>query len=396
MELKEKFLSMIEFSLGCTEPSAIAYNTSFVGKYLPDATTLKIEIDKMTFKNAFAVGIPNSNGLHGTKNAAIFGFLIANPDLKLEIFKGLNNEIREKFNSCHLKVDIKISDKKYLYIHTTAKNKKGDAVEVITKKTHTGITALKKNSEYIIKKENEKIEEIEFEKKLYKPKEWLKIVDELYSIEGVRKKVKKAIDTNIKAAEFAKRYTKDENSLVFGAVYARMGGDNIEVASCAGSGNKGLTAIIPAVNFAKQINADNEQTTKAVILSCLITSLITAKFGFVSSTCGTIHAAGVGVLGAVLYLQNRFDRFFDAFKIYAEGSYGVFCDGAKKGCAAKAILAQTEAFNAINFALSNIKIEPTDGFLGESFEDTLSNFAQYDAYFKLFDRETIDILQKKF
>ena len=393
MELKDKILKMIEFSLGCTEPAAIALNCAYLSQQIKGAEKIEIEIDKMTFKNAFGAGIPNSNGLSGARWAALLGYLISDTSKGLEIFSLLSEEVVKEAKETKIKLEIRLSDKKQLFIKSKA-NKGDEYAEVVTKRTHTGISQITKNGKIVLKKQDSKIdEEIEFEKDLYDCKKWEKIVDELYESESIRKRIRKAVDVNMKAAEYAKRYSN--NDRLFGAVYARMGGDNIEVASCAGSGNKGLTAIIPVVSFGRKLRKDETDIQKASLLSCFITAIVTSKFGFVSSECGVVHAAGVGVIGGILYLKGKMNLFFDAFKNYIQGVAGVFCDGAKKGCSSKALLAENMALKSIELAEEGINQSEKDGFLGRNFYETINNMFKYDPYFKLFDRETIEILLNK-
>lgn len=88
------------------------------------------------------------------------------------------------------------------------------------------------------------------------------------------------------AAEYGKKYSPggdDVDILVMGAIYARMNGDPIPVMSCAGSGNKGLTGMIPVVVYARNHHLGEEQELKGVMVSILSTVLITSRFGEVSS-----------------------------------------------------------------------------------------------------------------
>ena len=395
-ELSKRLSKMIEFSLGCTEPAAIAYNTAHLAKYIKNAESISVEMDRMTFKNAFAAGIPNSNGLTGARNAALLGYVIADTSKGLEIFEMLSERLLKKYRSSNIKLDIQLSDRKELFIHSTAWDGEGNYAEVTTRKTHTGITEIKKNGEVIFKKKAKKLDdEIEFEDELFNSDRWIETVELLYSDEELRSRVKRAMNVNLNAIEHGKRYLKPQINPAFGAIYARMGGDSIEISSCAGSGNKGIVAIGAVSYFAKNMNKKEEKIVKAVILSCLITSLITSKFGFVSSECGVVHAAGVGLMAALLYLDNRLNLFYDAYKNYIEGVGGVFCDGAKRGCSMKGYTASEMALKSIALAKNSTTAPNTDGFLGRNFKETIYNLLQYDPYFKLFDRETIDILTRK-
>jgi len=395
-ELSKRLEKMIEFSLGCTEPAAIAYNTAHIPKYLKSVKKIQLEIDRMTFKNAFAAGIPNSNGLTGTENAALLGYYIGDTSKSLEIFTLIDDNILKKVLENKIKVKVSLSERKELYIHSRAFDENDNEVEVITRKTHTGIVEIKENGKYIFKKKAKRAEEeIEFEDNLFDVGVWKNTVDKLYENEEVRNKVKKAIEINLKAIEYSKKYLDPKINPAYGAIYARMGGDSVEIASCAGSGNKGIVAIGSLSYIAREKVFKAENIEKAVILSCLITSLITSKFGFVSSECGVVHAAGVGVIAALLYLENKLELFFNAFKNYVEATGGVFCDGAKKGCAMKGYVALDMALKSIDLANKSLTVPYMDGFLGKDFKETIYNLMQYDPYFKLFDRETIDILERK-
>ncbi len=395
-ELSKRLSKMIEFSLGCTEPAAIAYNTAHIQKYLKNVKKIQLEIDRMTFKNAFAAGIPNSNGLTGTENAALLGYFIGDSSRSLEIFTMIDDNILKMVSESRIEVEVSLSERKELYIHSRAFDEMGNEVEIVTRKTHTGIVEIKENGKYIFKKKAKRAEEeIEFEDDYFDFRVWKKTVDELFKDEEVRDKVKKAIETNLEAIEYSKKYLDPQINPAYGAIYARMGGDSVEIASCAGSGNKGIVAIGSLSYIAKENGFNDEKIEKAVILSCLITSLITSKFGFVSSECGVVHAAGVGVMAGLLYLENKLELFYDAFKNYIEGTGGVFCDGAKKGCAMKGYTASEMALKSIDLAKNSLTAPNTDGFLGRDFKETIYNLLQYDPYFKLFDRETIDILERK-
>jgi L-cysteine desulfidase len=76
-------------------------NAAIAGFYLSGALpdSFEIEIDLLTYKNAYNAGIPNGEGEHGTVWAALYGYLTARPQLKLEIFNGVDNDIVLKAKS---------------------------------------------------------------------------------------------------------------------------------------------------------------------------------------------------------------------------------------------------------------------------------------------------------
>ena len=184
-------------------------------------------------------------------------------------------------------------------------------------------------------------------------------------------------------------------NLVMGAIYARMNGDPIPVMSCAGSGNKGLTCMVPVVSWARERTLGEEKEIRAVLMSVLLTNLITSRFGEVSSVCGAQYAAGAGVIGGILYLKDRLDLFNGAYNNFVSAIGGGFCDGAKGSCSMRGNVAVSAAFNAINHAQSGFTVSGRDGFLGNNFRETLDHLARYNPLVARFELETIKILQDK-
>ena len=63
---------------------------------------------------------------------------------------------------------------------------------------------------------------------------------------------------------------------------ARMNGCGLPVVIVSGSGNQGLTASLPVVEYAKELGADWETTLRAVLVSDLITIHLKAEIGRLS------------------------------------------------------------------------------------------------------------------
>jgi L-cysteine desulfidase len=389
--LCETMLNMIQFTKGCTEPAAIAINAANVGKYLKDADKIELEIDKMTFKNAYRAGIPNAGDNIGVAFSAAYGYLIADPKYALEIFDGLNNDIIEKAKVLKEKIDIKIINTNDMLIKTKAYKKKETAY-ALTVHSHENIVEVYAQNELKIKKDIKKQKESEFGEELFDVSRWKQFAEEMYNCADLRNKMQEALNINIQASSLAKKYGDDS---VFRAVYARMKGDKIRVASCAGSGNKGLTALINVYEYAQKIGADKENTLKAALLSCFVTSIITSRFGFISSICGVVHAASVGAMAGILFLKDKINLFNGAFKNFISANSGIICDGAKKSCAMKATSASFSMKKSIELAKNGVEMDYCDGLLGKTFYDTIKNIEQYKNVFGMFDMKTINILRGK-
>ena len=83
-------------------------------------------------------------------------------------------------------------------------------------------------------------------------------------------------------------------TLTAAACDVRMAGVKLPVMSSAGSGNHGLTAILPIVAVAEKLEKSDEELARALALSHLITIYIKLFTGKLSPICGCAVAAGTG------------------------------------------------------------------------------------------------------
>lgn len=401
--LKDTILKSLEVTSGCTEPAAIAYCASFVGKYLKEPpVNFTLSIDQRTYKNAFAAGIPGGGERRGSEWALLLGFVMACPENRLSIFAGLNPDTLARADQLHAAdlITVELIDTEGLLIHIIAKGK-NDTVQARIRSGHTRIDLLQVNDEALpIDQEIVSQENAEpFGDELFDPEHWPTLIDELYRDSELQQTIRQGIAYNMAAALHGKKYVHADGggleSLVMGAIYARMNGDPIPVMSCAGSGNKGLTCMVPVVSWARERILGEEKEIKAVLMSVLLTNLITSRFGEVSSVCGAQYAAGAGVIGGILYLQDKLEIFDGAYNNFVSAIGGGFCDGAKGSCSMRGNVAVSAAFNAINHAQAGFTVSGRDGFLGNSFRETLDHLARYNPLVARFELETIKILQGK-
>jgi L-cysteine desulfidase len=402
-ELKDTILASLEVTSGCTEPAAIAFCASFAGKYLNQPpTSFSLAIDQRTYKNAFAAGIPGAGERRGSEWALLLGFVMACPENRLSIFAGLDRNALKRADRLHRSdlISVELIDTEGLLIHVTATGST-DTVEARIRGGHTRVDLLRRNNEALpLKTERLNPQSKKtFADELFEPDNWPAIIDELYHDQKLQQTIRQGIACNMAAALHGKKYVHANGggleSLVMGAIYARMNGDPIPVMSCAGSGNKGITCMVPVVAWARERTLGEEKEIRAVLMSVLLTNLITSRFGEVSSVCGAQYAAGAGVIGGILYLQERLDLFDGAYNNFVSAIGGGFCDGAKGSCSMRGNVAVSAAFNAINHARAGFTVSSRDGFLGSSFRETLDHLARYNPLVARFELETIKILQDK-
>jgi L-cysteine desulfidase len=162
--------------------------------------------------------------------------------------------------------------------------------------------------------------------------------------------------------------------LASSAADARMSGVKLPAMSSAGSGNHGLTAILPIVAVEEFLSVDHALVIEAIGLSHIITAYVKAYTGRLSAICGCSVAAGAGATAGITYLMGGTKQHIaGAIKNLTEDLAGVICDGAKGGCALKLATAAGTAVQAALFSLQGVNVSFTDGIIGRSPEDTMKN-----------------------
>jgi L-cysteine desulfidase len=159
------------------------------------------------------------------------------------------------------------------------------------------------------------------------------------------------------------------------AADARMSGVKLPAMSSAGSGNHGLTAVLPIWALKKFVNSNETKVyLKAIALSHIITSYIKAYTGRLSAVCGCSVAAGAGAAAGIAYLMGgNISHIAGAIKNLIEDLAGIICDGAKNSCALKLSTAAGTAVQAALFALHGIDVKESDGIIDHSPERTMQN-----------------------
>ena len=114
---------------------------------------------------------------------------------------------------------------------------------------------------------------------------------------------------------------------------ARMSGASLPVMSSNGSGNNGLTALLPLVAYAQKVDCSKDALARAAAISHLVNSMIKHNIGRLSALCGCGVAAGTGASVAITWLMGGTPIQLDgAIQNMIANTTGMICDGAKVGC----------------------------------------------------------------
>ena len=157
------------------------------------------------------------------------------------------------------------------------------------------------------------------------------------------------------------------------AIDARMAGAPFSVVTNSGSGNQGITNVMPLATLADDLNVGEEKKYRALALGNLTSIYIKSQFGTLSAFCGAA-VASTGAAAGITYLKGG---DFKAYERVIENMIGtvtgMLCDGAKPDCSLKIFVGLQGAFNAADLALKGIRVNKTEGIVCETAEDSIKN-----------------------
>ncbi|HPU78424.1 MAG TPA: L-serine ammonia-lyase, iron-sulfur-dependent, subunit alpha [Thermosynergistes sp.] len=409
--LKDFLLEEVKPALGCTEPGAVALCVARACEELKDRLIESIEVTTSAsiYKNGMYVGIPGTNGLKGNYVAAALGAVCGKSALGLEVLKPCSSEAVKDALKMLDEGRIRIipeMERSGVFVKAVVVSTSGEQAVCIIEGSHTNITRIEKDGKIIemVKTDNAierlKTGQLSVSEQIagMSYREVLKVLDNMnagdveYIIDGVE------MNMNIAEYGFANNTGLEYGSLIrdlaksswdeeaglptkikawcAAAADARMGGASLPVMSSAGSGNHGITAILPVFIVGKHDGKSREEIAKAIALSHLTTSFIKSRMGRLSPVCGCSVAAGAGAAAGIAFLRSgSLDAAERAVVVMIANLVGMICDGAKETCALKVGTGAIEAYYAAMLALQGGLASP-QGIVEETIEKTVENAAQ--------------------
>lgn len=407
MDIKKNILYIlnneIKPAIGCTEPVAIAFCAAAAASCLPTDKIDSVEVYLSTniYKNGMNVGIPNTSEI-GLDVAAALGVAKKDYSNGLQILGEINDSCSANakvlLNSNIITVKIANTDKK-VYIKTIIKSG-NDISEAIVEDKHDNLTSLKLNDNILVENElstsstqTTGVDENFFDSSIM---DIINAIDELnfddikFLLDGITMNMNAAkIGVSEKlgiGTGYAMKQNMDKGimgndlankamMLTSAASDARMSGRTVPVMSSSGSGNNGLTAILPLAAYKETYpETSDEKMAKSLAISHVITSYVKHYIGRLSPLCGCSIAAATGSACAITWLMGGgYDQVQGTVKNILANQSGVICDGAKPGCALKLGTAAAAGVQSSIFAMQGFYACKNNGIVTGTAEQSIKN-----------------------
>lgn len=409
-------------ALGCTEPIAVAYVAALARDALGAVPEhLEVSCSGNIIKNVKSVTVPNSGDQRGIEAAATLGAVGGDATRALEVLEGVGEKDRQRTRElvsagfCSVSLAEGVPN---LYVRTVATGQGHTGVACVAGR-HTNVVELSRdgvtvsvdgvtaNEQDTCGADGEPEEPGLSSLSLEGIWEFAHEVD----VEDIREMVERQVELNAAisdeglSGDWGARIGKtllltrpDDISCRARAAAAagsdaRMSGCEMPVIIVSGSGNQGITASVPVVEYAKELNVSRDQMVRAVLLSDLLTIHLKTGIGRLSAYCGAV-SAGCSAGAAIAYLHGGGFReiahtLVNSLAIVS----GMICDGAKASCAAKISAAVDAGLVGYSMFRSGQQFRGGDGIVTKGVEETIRNIGRLGRLgMRETDREIIRIM----
>lgn len=381
-------------AMGCTEPIALAYAAAKAREVLgclPDRVC--IEASGSIIKNVKSVIVPNTDHLKGIPAAATAGIVAGKPEKELEVIAEVSKEDTRKMKEYLETTPITVEHVDHgitFEIIVTVYHKESYA-KVRIANYHTNIVLIEKDENvlYQIEVEGEKEEGLT-DRSLLNVEDILDFANTV-EVEDVKETLDRQIAYNTAISEEGLRgdyganigsvllatYGNDVRTRAKAAAAAgsdaRMNGCELPVIINSGSGNQGMTASLPVIEYAKELKSSETELYRALTLSNLVTIHQKTGIGRLSAFCGAV-SAGAGAGAGIAYLMGgTFEEIAHTIVNALAIVSGIVCDGAKASCAAKIASAVDAGIVGYNMYKQGQQFYDGDGIVIKGVDATIRN-----------------------
>lgn len=425
-DMREKLIDILKAevkpALGCTEPVAVALACAKAKELLgEEIVNHKVLVSPNVYKNGMCVGIPGTERL-GLKISVALGFIGGHSENGLRVLETLTPEEVKKSEEYMdtNEIDVSPADtKEKVYIEVRLEGKTRTSKVVIRTK-HDNFVYLEENKNVLLNEEQPEVVEVESTieenildditiKDLVENVEALELKDIEFLLEGIAMNeeianyglnnkigigvgygIKKSMEEGILGDDLL----NNAMMITAAASDARMAGVKMPVMSSNGSGNHGITAILPIVAYNKKFPQSDEKLAKSLAISHLVTAYVKNFTGRLSAVCGCGVAASTGATAGMTWLMSGdISQVEGAMEHIVASLSGMICDGAKSGCAVKLASAASAVVQSAIIAKQNCFVPQKNGIVGSSVEESIKNLGKVsDKGMSVTDEVIIDVM----
>lgn len=400
-ELLHLLRSEVIPAIGCTEPIAVALCVARAKEqlgYEPDKIT--VYLSKNVYKNALAVGIPNT-GMTGLPIAIALGATVGKSEYMLEVLRDATPEAVAYAKDYMIRVPIQLhidyEAPSILYIRAEVQRGDQTAQATIMDEHTRFVDVVHQSSKMAQDGQTEpSMNELSL-RRVYDFAMEIDTNDINFLQEGAEMNTAAAEtsfadqyghglgrllrSTTLSSAPEMKRLFGDTLftkiiSYTCGACDARMSGAMVQVMSNSGSGNQGISCSIPVYLYAKENECNQEQTLRALALSNLTVIYIKQSLGRLSALCGCVVAATGSAAGITYLMGGNYEEITYAIKNMIANISGMICDGAKPGCALKVTSGVATAIFSAYLAMQHSYADSTEGIVEDDIDRTIRNLTR--------------------
>ncbi len=400
-------------AMGCTEPIAIAYGAALAKDLLgclPEKAEVKASPN--IIKNVKSVVVPNTGGKRGIPAAVAAGICAGRSEKKLQVISQVTPEqcLAMDGLSAMMPCTVSPSEKPYVF-HIQVTLRAGEHVaEVEIAGQHTNVIRRSLDGKDIFFREYAEEVAEPADRYLLTVEDIIDFADTV-KMEEVRSVLSKQIEYNTAIAEegltgkwgakvgatLLKAYGNDVHikakAYAAAGSDARMNGCEMPVIINSGSGNQGMTASLPVIVYARDMEVSEELLFRALVVANLITVHMKTDIGRLSAYCGAT-SAGCGAGAGICYLHGGKAHEISHTVVNAVAiNSGMICDGAKASCAAKIASAVEAGLLGWQMQRNNTQFYGGEGIVTKGVENTIRNVGRVARQgMAETDKEIIDIM----
>ncbi len=380
---KEVLAHEVYPAFGCTEPISCAYAAATAAAQLGEPVeSLLLKVDPGTYKNGAAVTVPHSNGGKGNLIAAALGAVLARPEAKLELLQFVTEDVRNRARAmcdagrCQGEC---LADQNGFHIEVTVYGG-SHRTRCVVAGGHTNVALVEKDGRSVLRDDSTASPKDALAYRLaLKQRSMAEVLALAKTLDtDDHEYLQRGVEMNLAISEWGFEVGGMASQLqqmhrdgfladdmfyrvklrVASAVDARMTGMARAVMTSGGAGNQGIVAILTPYLAGREMNVSLDRIVESLAVAHLVNAYVKCFVGEISAICGCAMAAGIGSATAIVYQQKGADleRIGMAVGNVVGDLCGLLCDGAKPGCAMKAVSAVDSALRSALMALKRLRL----------------------------------------